>query len=409
MKKMVLGAALTAATAALLASAAWGEAPANSAAGTAQDDLPINAIQVVGTHNSYAIPADARVMATMAPRLAELMAAMKKSMSPQQSAAMADEHPGGLTDMAQTLDYVQMPLQAQLRSGVRSVEIDLQPDPKGGAFADPLPYRELRAKGVTDLAPIYREELSKPGLKVFHVADLDFRSQCPTFRSCLTLLRQWSDSEPDHSPVFVLLEPKLSGLDRVIPGASVVAPFDQAQFEEIDETIRSVLGRDKVFTPDDLRGKQPTLESAVLAKQWPTLGQARGKFVFLFLVPAMNLQAFAPYLAGRPSLEGRMAFVQGKPGMAHTAFMLFDNALTHGPEIRDAVGKGYLVRTRADIDTADARRDDKRRQDAALASGAQIVSTDYLSAPNIYGNGYHLAPSAKGWRCNPVVAKCAPR
>ncbi|EIZ77595.1 hypothetical protein WSK_3831 [Novosphingobium sp. Rr 2-17] len=404
MKKMMVGAVIAAATA-LVASAAWGQGTGASS----PEDLPINAIQVVGTHNSYEIPADARVTQIMAARVVALRAAMTNGMSPEQSAAMADEHPGGITDMAQTLDYVQMPLQAQLRSGARSIELDLQPDPQGGAYADPLPYRELRAKGETDLAPIYRDELVKPGLKVFHVADLDFRSQCPTFRSCLTLLRQWSDSQPDHSPVFVLLEPKLSGLDHVIPGAARVAPFDKAQFEEIDQSIRDVLGRDKVITPDDLRGNLPTLEAAVLAKKWPTLRQARGKFIFLFLVPAMNLKTFAPYLDGRPSLEGRMAFVQGKPGMAHTAFMLFDNALTHGAEIRDAVRKGYLVRTRADIDTADARRDDATRRDAAMASGAQIVSTDYLTAPNIYGNEYHLAPLARGWRCNPVVTKCLDR
>ncbi|WP_254557804.1 Ca2+-dependent phosphoinositide-specific phospholipase C, partial [Salmonella enterica] len=91
-------------------------------------------------------------------------------LSPDKAAAMQDEHPGGITDMAKTLDYVQMPLQAQLRSGVRSVEIDMQPDPKGGAYADPLPYRQLREQGATDLAPIYREEMAKPGMKVFHVA-----------------------------------------------------------------------------------------------------------------------------------------------------------------------------------------------------------------------------------------------
>ena len=150
----------------------------------------------------------------------------------------------------------------------------------------------------------------------------------------------------------------------------------------------------------------PTLEAAALAKRWPSVKAARGKFIFLFLVPGMNLPAFAPYLDGRPSLQGRMAFVQGKPGMAHTAFMLFDNALSHGAEIRDAVKKGYLVRARADIDTVDARNDDARRRDAALASGAQIISTDYLSAPNVYANGYHLAPFAHGWRCNSVVARC---
>ncbi|MPS70134.1 Ca2+-dependent phosphoinositide-specific phospholipase C [Novosphingobium aerophilum] len=413
MKRMKPAMAI-AAMAALWASAAMvsadeagplGTPPVNAPAAEGER-LPINALQVVGTHNSYALPADPRAMAVMAPRLSALMQAMTGGMSAEQRAAMEDEHPGGLGGMAQALDYVQMPLQAQLRSGVRSVEIDLQPDPQGGAYADPLPYRELRARGVTDLAPIYRDELARPGLKVLHLADLDFRSQCPTFRSCLTLLRQWSDAEPNHSPVFVLLEPKLSGLDRVIPGATRVPPFDKAQFEEVDAAIREVLGRERVIAPDDVRGAMPRLEDAVLAGRWPTLGEARGKFVFLFLVPAMNLAAFRPYLDGRPSLEGRMAFVQGKPGMAHAAFMLYDNALTHGAEIRDAVRKGYLVRTRADIDTGDARRDDAGRRDAALASGAQIVSTDYLTAPNIYGNGYHLAPSARGWRCNPVVTGC---
>ncbi|HEX7853697.1 MAG TPA: Ca2+-dependent phosphoinositide-specific phospholipase C [Sphingobium sp.] len=405
MKKHLAG---SIAAAALLAGVAVAQGTSSAPAPSPEpsDTTPINAIQVVGTHNSYAIPADPRVMAMMAPRLSALMQMMRKTMTPAQRAAMEDEHPGGLTDMAQSLDYVQMPLQAQLRSGVRSIELDLQPDPKGGAYADPLPYRQLREQGASDLAPIYRDELTKPGIKVFHVADLDFRSQCPTFRSCLTLLKQWSDSEPNHSPVFILLEPKLSGLDRAIPGAAVVPPFDKATFDEVDDSIRSILGRGKVFTPDDLRGAMPTLESAALAKRWPTVAQARGKFLFLFLVPGMNLAAFAPYLDGRPSLQGRMAFVQGKPGLPHTAFMLFDNAIIHGGEISDAVRKGYLVRARADIDTADARRNDGSRRDATLASGAQIVSTDYLSAPNIYANGYHLAPFAHGWRCNSVVAQC---
>lgn len=375
-------------------------------AGPASEALPINAIQVVGTHNSYAIPADPRVMALMSPRLSAMMRKMGETMSPARRAQMQDEHPGGLTDMAASLDYVQMPLQAQLRSGVRSIELDLQPDPEGGIYADPLPYRQLRAQGVQDLAPIYRDELTKPGIKVFHVADLDFRSQCPTFRSCLTLLKQWSDAEPGHSPVFILLEPKLSGLDRAIPGATVIPPFDKAAFDEVDETIRSVLGRDRLFTPDDLRGDMPTLEAAALAKRWPSLAKARGKFLFLFLVPGMNLSTFAPYLDGRPSLQGRVAFVQGRAGMAHTAFMLFDNALTRDSEIRDAVRKGYLVRTRADIDTVDARKGAGERHDAALASGAQIISTDYLTAPNVHGNGYHLAPFAGGWRCNSLVQRC---
>lgn len=363
--------------------------------------LRIDQIQVVGTHNSYALPIDPRVAALAAPQLRRMAAAMTAKLSPEQRAAMLDEHPGTLDDPVDALGYVQQPIEAQLRSGVRSIELDLQPDPAGGRYADPAPYRALAAQGVRDLLPLYERELRQPGLKVFHVADFDFRSQCPTFRSCLTLLRLWSEANPGHSPVFVLLEPKLSGT-----GATSVAPFDAAAFAEVDATITAALGRDRVITPDDVRGDAPTLEAAALAHRWPTLAQARGKFLFLFLVPGMNFGAFAPYLDGHRSLEGRMAFVQGRPGMAHTAFQLFDNALTRQDEIHTAVKRGYLVRTRADIDTADARADDGRRRDAALASGAQIISTDYLSAPNVHGNGYHLPPFQTGWRCNGETAAC---
>jgi len=367
----------------------------------ADEALKLNQIQVVGTHNSYALPADPRVMAMMAPRIRAQFAQPPANLSPEQRAALADEHPGGLADPMDAFGYIQMPLEAQLASGVRSVELDLQPDPKGGLYADPAPYRALAARGEKDLKTIDRDALREPGLKVFHVADLDFRSQCPTFRSCLTLLRQWSDATPGHSPVFVLLEPKLSGA-----GEHSVAPFDADAFAEVDRSIAEIIGRDRVVTPDDVRGTRPTLEAAVLAKRWPTLAQARGKFVFLFLVPGMNFAAFAPYLDGHRSLEGRMAFVQGKPGMAHTAFLLFDNALTRQADIRAAVAKGYLVRTRADIDTADARRNDPARREAALASGAQIVSTDYLTTPNVHGTDYHLAPFAGGWRCDAVTSPC---
>ncbi len=367
----------------------------------ADETLKLNQIQVVGTHNSYALPADPRVMAMMAPRIRAQFAQPPANLSPEQRAALADEHPGGLADPMDAFGYIQMPLEAQLASGVRSVELDLQPDPKGGLYADPAPYRALAARGEKDPKPIYRDALREPGLKVFHVADLDFRSQCPTFRSCLTLLRQWSDATPGHSPVFVLLEPKLSGA-----GERSVAPFDADAFAEVDRSIAEIIGRDRVVTPDDVRGAMPTLEATVLAKRWPTLAQARGKFLFLFLVPGMNFAAFAPYLDGHRSLEGRMAFVQGKPGMAHTAFVLFDNALTRQADIRAAVAKGYLVRTRADIDTADARRNDPARREAALASGAQIVSTDYLTTPNVHGTDYHLAPFAGGWRCDAVTGPC---
>lgn len=379
-----------------------------SVAGTAapEADPRLNEIQVVGTHNSYAVPADPRAMALMAPRLAAAHAAMTARLPADRRAALAEEHPGGITDPALSLDYVQLPLEAQLRTGVRSIEFDLHPDPAGGLYADPLPYRQLRAAGVSDPAPLPVAALAQPGMKVLHIADLDFRSQCPRLRDCLEILRRWSGANPGHSPVFVLLEPKASALAGVVPGAAQVPPFDAAAFEEVDASIRDVLGADRLFTPDDLRGTHPTLEAAARAGAWPRLSAVRGRFLFLYLVPGLNLASFAPYMQGRPALEGRAAFVQGVPGMAHTAFVLVDNALIRPDRIPELVRQGYLVRSRADIDTYEARRGDPGRRDATLASGAQIVSTDYLTRPNVHGNDYHLPPFEGGWRCNPLAKDC---
>jgi hypothetical protein len=206
--------------------------------------------------------------------------------------------------------------------------------------------------------------------------------------------------------VFILLEPKQGGLARAFPGAAEVPPFDAAAFAEVDREILSVLGADKVFTPDQLRGVYPTLEAAAKAGAWPRLSRAQGKFVFLYLVPGLDFARFAPYLNGTPSLQGRAAFVQGLPGMAHTAFVLVDNALVKRDRIPALVRQGYLVRTRADIDTDEARRNDSRRRNQALESGAQIISTDYLTTPNVHDNDYHVPPFAGGWRCNPIIGVC---
>ena len=64
---------------------------------------------------------------------------------------------------------------------------------------------------------------------------------------------------------------------------------------------------------------------------------------------------------------------------------------------------GYLVRTRADADTKESRFNDTRRREAALASGAQYVSTDYLWPDPRFPGGYQVRlPGGVVARCNPV-------
>ena len=83
------------------------------------------------------------------------------------------------------------------------------------------------------------------------------------------------------------------------------------------------------------------------------------------------------YLEGHPALRGRALFVSVDEGHPAAAWMKVNDPIKDFDRIQKWVRAGFLVRTRADADTLEARRNDPTRRDKALASGAQFVSTDY--------------------------------
>ena len=75
------------------------------------------------------------------------------------------------------------------------------------------------------------------------------------------------------------------------------------------------------------------------------------------------------------------------------------DARLESARIAALVGAGFMVRTRADDSGVEARANDSSRAAAALASGAQLVSTDYpVPAPS----GYVVAAPGNPPRCNPL-------
>lgn len=102
-------------------------------------------------------------------------------------------------------------------------------------------------------------------------------------------------------------------------------------------------------------------------------------------------------------------FVSTPPGEPTAGFIKMNEVLDDSARIRGFVERGFLVRTRADIPVVEARSGDTTRRDAALASGAQYVSTDYPE-PSPFEAAYRVAlPCADGRpaRCNPVSAPAA--
>ena len=70
--------------------------------------------------------------------------------------------------------------------------------------------------------------------------------------------------------------------------------------------------------------------------------------------------------------------------------------------IQRLVKAGFIVRTRADADTQQARRSDVRRRDLALSSGAQFVSTDYPESDPRLSDYRVQLPGGIVARANPV-------
>ena len=341
--------------------------------GKKQDKLVhLNQIQVVGTHNSY-----------------------NTGFAPSEEKYFSSHYPAAFHGV----DYHHQSLQKQLDAGVRQLELDIVTDPKGGRFSHPKIVELTKEAGLPadpDFDP--KHEMDKPGFKVIHLGDLNLRSSCQTFVGCLQDIRGWSKAHPKHVPIFLLIEDKQGRLSQ-LSGATTAEPWTAETWDAMDAEIRSVFPEKELITPDMVRGKYPTLEAAVLAGQWPTLAESRGKVVFLLY----NKPSAPAYLAGHPLLQGRALFTNSEPGQPDAAFVERDKG--EQDAISALVKTGYIVRTRADFNTDQGRKNDTARRDLTLASGAQMVSSDFPVSEPAPWTGYSVGlPGGLAARCNPVNA-----
>jgi hypothetical protein len=327
------------------------------------DTLKINQIQVIGSHNSYRHSIETDLYNTIQAK--------------------------DTTRSLKGLQYTHISITDQLNKGLRNLEIDVQADPQGGKFAHPKGLDIAKSQEVYDP----KGEMKKPGFKVFHMIDIDFRTSCYTLQGCLAELKKWSDANPDHIPVFITLEPKD---DDSFLGTKA-EKFTPKLFDALDKELRKGLGN-KLITPDMVRGKYKTLEEAVLHNNWPTLKKAKGKFLFILDNNGAKRDLYA---LNHPSLKGRAVFINAEPGKPEAATLFRNNS--EDPQISDLVKKGYIIRTRADSDTKEARANNYSHFNAAKNSGAQIITTDYYLPSTFFNSPYQIKYDDGTYvRVNPV-------
>ncbi len=306
------------------------------------NSLPMNYIQVIGTHNSYHLKAD-----------------------------YLNEWLDKFTAF-KVLDYEHSPLDVQLRNGIRNFELDVH---------------------------LHREN----GWIFMHIPHIDPNTLCYHFKDCLKVIKNWSDEYPGHVPICIIL-------DAFSIGVYISSEMKKPTKEDLislENEILEVLGREKVLTPDDVRGEFTTLEEAITKKGWPLLSQVRGKFYFVLHTSASMIIA---YVRGNMALEGRVMFVNSRPGVPYAGIMIVDNP--YCSEIPNWVKRGYIVKVFGGDPNIWGLEVSKKMDEIAFKSGAQIIATDFPVCNPHPETGYFLKfPQGCIIRGNPIFnldRYCAP-
>lgn len=311
-----------------------------------RSSVRLNQIQVIGSHNSYHTRAHDSLRTLLTRRNPEA---------------------------ASSLDYSHTPLPDQFsRLGIRQIELDCLADPQGGLYARPKGIQWAASAG---LPPVPNQDpegkLLRPGFKVMHVPDIDYMSTVLTLSDGLKQVLDWSEHNPGHVPIFILLELKEDGES---PDLTQPLPFGQKELAALEAEILAIIPRQKILTPDDVRRGERSLPDALRKHGWPKLDSVRGKIIFgLDNEGAVRDR----YLQDHPALQGRLLFVSVPATNPAAAWMKLNDPIRDFDQIQRLVKAGFLVRTRADADTEQSRKNDPTQRDKAFASGAQFISTDY--------------------------------
>jgi Phosphoinositide phospholipase C, Ca2+-dependent len=227
-------------------------------------------------------------------------------------------------------------------------------------------------------------------LRVFHVVALDQGTTCDLFVDCLATLKAWSDAHPAHHPLVIQLEMKSAVDDLDDPSAI---------YTLLNSQIDAVWPADRRIDPADVQRDHDSVRDGLDAEGWPTLGETRGQVLFGF----DNRDWSAWATDGDQHTDGMIVFpaADGDADLPIAAWHVLNDPAN--PSIATAIARNQLVRTRADSDSVQALAGDTSTRDAALASGAHVISTDW---PGAHPDTGYLVDIPEGLpsRCNPLHA-----
>lgn len=316
------------------------------------DSIRLNDVRILASHNSYKKKPD--------PKVLRFLSRFKKQLGEDLNPIQ--------------LDYGHEKLIVQLDSfNIRGFEFDLAYDPNGGAYAKRrinyfIPGLKQKSKDSS---------LYEPGIKMLHIADIDYETNYTTFKEALFELKNWSLGHPNHIPLFVNLEIKKESPGDYSKFLNCIgfkkAPLtDTSIFEVIENEISTVFADDSIiFKPQDLKRNFESIQQRLDNVGWPKLNDCLGKIIFI-----VDGDIDGYYTNEINKNDSCFMFIYTEPHNESCAFIIRNAPIGNEKEINDLSDK-YIVRTRTDAGTIEARNMDYTKYQAAFESQAQIVSTDY--------------------------------
>ncbi|MBE6775106.1 MAG: hypothetical protein E7543_02835 [Ruminococcaceae bacterium] len=280
------------------------------------EGVKINEIAVIGTHNSYQL----------------LATPQKRALENVRSFLSSGEKGGNRNFEMDTFTE-------QLERGVRNLEIDIETVDDGGSVSFIVTHKPID----------------------------DNASSAYNFAKGLEEILLWSDNNPGHLPVYLLIEPK-----EKVDNINNMKSFSFEYALELDRTLREVLG-DRLLTPGLVKGEFETFEEMRMADAWPTLSEASGKIIVLMHPCDVTEQYIeADTLISSQAMFPVLRFED--IDKSYASFILDNEPESAAEHNKKTVGeKNLMVRSRADNypDFSD------ERYASADGCGSHIITTDY--------------------------------
>ena len=180
-------------------------------------------------------------------------------------------------------------------------------------------------------------------------------------------------------PISFLFELKSEG-----PGLDKrIKHVDAAGLDQLDGVLQSGFADGQIITPDMVARRIANASRCRHRPRLANLEASRGKVLFILHDDGQQRDL---YTEQHPSLRGRLMFVRSDERRDDGATLVLDDA--DDPNIPRLAKLGFYIRTRADSGLRVAPPSQPARRDAAFASGADIISTDYPPGQPDTATGY---------------------